>query len=62
MATAPKKSPAKKASRKAAKKASEPAGCLAGASLTPVTPKIGETRGNLQARAAAFNRRRGKPG
>ena len=59
MATARKKSVAKKASTK---KASKRSGSVGGAVLTPVTPKIGETPGNLQARAAAFSRRRGKPG
>lgn len=37
-----------------------PAGPPEGVPLTPVTRKIGETPGNLQARAEAFKRRRGK--
>lgn len=42
------------------KDAPPPAGPPEGVPLTPVTRKIGETPGNLQARAEAFKRRRGK--
>jgi len=44
------------------KVAPEPAGRQDPVPLSPVTPKIGETAGNLQARAEAFKRRRGKTG
>jgi hypothetical protein len=37
-----------------------PAASPEGVPLTPVTRKIGEAPGNLQARAEAFRRRRGK--
>ena len=44
------------------KVAPEPAGRQDPVPLSPVTPKIGETAGNLQGRADAFKRRHGKTG
>jgi hypothetical protein len=50
----------KKSSRRLpAKEPPTPVGRAAEVPLLPVTPKIGETSGNLQARSAAFKRRRG---
>ena len=44
------------------KAAPEPSGRQGRVPLTPVTPKVGETAGNLRARSEAFKRRRGKSG
>ena len=64
-AKAPSNKPPRKAPAKPAKRPAEQPAARAGGTagrLAPVTPKIGETPGNLAARSAAFQRRRGPGG